>query len=148
MEISTEENEVRVRSVCEVVERAIKAGKQVQPYQQTIYDIDYLLSEVNSGASFEQYFRWASVEKIKRIQKALNTVDLKEVLELTKQAIKIAFPNGIPNDEDEKNNLTYWSEEQEESLDNLFKPFLDATEKITNTLAHYAMKSNIKHRNT
>jgi len=56
-----------------------------------------------------------AVEKIKRIQKALNTVDLKEVLELTKQAIKIAFPNGIPNDEDEKNNLTYWQKSKKKA---------------------------------
>jgi len=34
--------------------------------------------------------------------------------------------------------MKQWSEEQEESLDNLFQPFLDVTEKITNTLAHYA----------
>ena len=138
MKISTKENEALVRSICEVVERAKKTGKQVQSYQQTIYDIDYFLSEVNSGASFEQYFRWASVEEISRVQEALKIIGLKEISRLTQQAIKIAFPNGIPNNENEKNDLTYWSEEQEKSLDNLFKPFFDANEKITNSLAHYA----------
>ena len=138
MEKSTEKNEAIVRSICEIVEKAKKRGKQVQAYQQTIYDIDYLFSEVNSGASFEQYFRWASVEEIRRVQKALTTVKLKEISELTQQAIKIAFPNGIPNNEDEKNDLTYWTEEQEEGLDNLFEPFFDANKKIIDTLACYA----------
>ena len=140
MEKSTEENEAILRSICEIVEKAKKRGKAVQAYQQTIYDIDYLLNEVNSGASFEQYFRWASVEEIGRVQKALITVGLKEVSELTQQAIKIAFPNGIPNNEDEKNDLTYWTEEQEESLANLFEPFFNANKKIINTLARYAIE--------
>jgi len=64
MEISTEENEAIVRRICNSVTAAAEDRVMITPEQQNIYDVDYLVMEVNSGASFEQYFRWASVDEI------------------------------------------------------------------------------------
>jgi hypothetical protein len=138
MEISTEENEAVVREICELVEKSGKDNKTIETYQQVVYDIDYLLLEANSGASFEQYFRWATIDEIKRIEAALNTVGLKDISKLTHQAIQIAFPNGMPKDNDEKDDLTDWSEDQEESLESLFETLEESNGRITNILAEYA----------
>ena len=138
MKTSIKENEKIVKEVCDMVKRATETNKKIQSYQQIIYDIDYLLMEVNSGASFEQYFRWASVKEIRRVEKALNVVGLKDISELTQQALAVAFPNGIPNDEEAKENLTDWSEEQEEKLEILFEIFKNSNVRIINTLANYA----------
>ena len=54
MELSTPENEAIVRSICEAMSAARESGKSTRPDHQLIYDIDYLLMEANSGASFEQ----------------------------------------------------------------------------------------------
>ena len=73
MELSTPENEAIVRSICEAVSADRESGKPVKPDHHLIYDIDVLLMEASSGASFEQYFRWASVEEIGRVVPTLRT---------------------------------------------------------------------------
>jgi len=140
MELSTPENEAIVRSVCEAVSAARESGKPITPDHQSIYDIDYLLLEANSGASFEQYFRWASVEEIGRVVAALRTVGLLDVADLTEKAIQAAFPKGIPSSDEEKANLTDWSEAQDERLRELFPALEDQNGRITNVLAAFARK--------
>jgi hypothetical protein len=141
MEISTPENEAIVRSICEAVSAARESGKPIKPDHQLIYDIDYLLMEANSGASFEQYFRWASVEEIGRVVPALRTVGLLDVAELTEKAIQAAFPKGIPSTDEEKSGLTEWSEAQDERLRELFPALEDQNGRITNVLAAFARKT-------
>ena len=141
MELSTPENEAIVRSVCEAVSVARESGKPIKPDHQSIYDIDYLLMEANSGASFEQYFRWASVEEIGRVVAALRTVGLLDVADLTEKAIQVAFPKGIPSTDEEKSGLTDWSEAQDESLRQLFPALEDQNGRITNVLAAFARKT-------
>ena len=116
MELSTPENEAIVRSICEAV-------------------------SANSGASFEQYFRWASVEEIGRVVPALRTVGLLDVAELTEKAIQVAFPKGIPSTDEEKADLTDWSEAQDERLRELFPAFEEQNGRITNVLAAFARKT-------
>ena len=112
MGTSTPESEAIVRRTCDLVTAARESNGAITPEQQTIYDVDYLLMEANSGASFEQYFRWASVDEIKRVKKALLAVDLPDVAELLERALQAAFPKGIPETDDDKYDLTEWSEEQ------------------------------------
>jgi hypothetical protein len=50
-----------------------------------------LLTEANSGASFEQYFRWASVDEMGRVKKALLAVDLGDIAQLYEQAFQVAL---------------------------------------------------------
>ncbi len=113
--MATTKNEDLIRAICEEVIEAKDKNIEILPYKQTIYDVDYLFMEVNSGISFEQYFRWASVEEIKRIENSLNRVGLNDIAKLTKDAIDVAFPNGIPSSNIKKDELTYWTQEQEEN---------------------------------
>jgi hypothetical protein len=138
MEISTEENEAIVRRICNSVTAAAEDRVMITPEQQNIYDVDYLVMEVNSGASFEQYFRWASVDEISRVVHALGVVGVEDIAELTKRAIAIAFPGGVPVDDETKSDLTDLSEEQERSLEALFMDLEEQNGRIINTLASYA----------
>lgn len=139
MEISTEEAEARVRAICDFVREAASQGQPIQPEQQAIYDVDYLLMEANSGASFEQYFRWASLDEIKRVIPALKTVGLNDIALMVEKAIAVAFPNGLPESDDAKSDQTSWTEEQEACLgEELFPPFEEQNGRITNVLAAYA----------
>ena len=140
MELSTPENEEIVRAICEAVSADRESGKPIKPDHQLIYDVDYLLLEANSGASFEQYFRWASVEEIRRVVPALRTVGLPDVAELTEKAIQVAFPQGIPSTDEEKSDLTDWTEAQDEKLRELFPALEDQNGRITNVLAAFAGK--------
>lgn len=98
MEQSTPENEASVRRVCDLVTAARESGGAVTTEQQIIYDVDYLLTEANSGASFEQYFRWASVDEIGRVKKALLAVDLGDIAQLYEQALQVPMQNGLEPD--------------------------------------------------
>ncbi|MDX2457701.1 MAG: DUF4375 domain-containing protein [Gammaproteobacteria bacterium] len=141
MEISTEENEAIVRRIGNAAAAAAEAKVMITPEQQNSYDIDYLVMEANSGASFEQYFRWTSVDEISRIVLALRVVGMEDIAELAERAIDIAFPGGVPVDDEIKSDLTAWSEEQERSLESLFPSLENQNGRITNTLAAYATKA-------
>ena len=140
MEQSTLENEASVRRVCDLVTATRESGGTVTIDQQIIYDVDYLLTEANSGASFEQYFRWASVDEIRRVKNALLAMDLGDIAQLYGQAIRVAFPNGIPSTDAEKSDLTEWSEEQDHALRELFPALEDQNGRITNVLAAHAKR--------
>lgn len=141
MEISSAENEAIVRTVCESVSSALEKGQAVKPEHLVVYEIDYLVMEANSAASYEQYFRWASVEQIGRIISALRMVRLEDVADLTERAIRVAFPHGVPTSNEEKTNLTNWSDEQENELRALFTLFEEHNGRITNVLARYVTMS-------
>ena len=140
MEISTEENEACVRRVCDIVAAAVEAKTKITPEQQHIYDIDYFVMEVNSGASFEQYFRWASVDEIGRIVHALRAAGMEDIANLAEKAIDIAFSGVIPTDDETKSDLTDWSGEQERRLESLFPALEEQNGRIINDLASYAAR--------
>ena len=132
-------DEALIIDICEKIKEA-KSASQIKSSScwRNICDIDLLYSEVNSGASFEQYFRWASASQIKRVITALNEVGLTEIAIITKEAVEIAFPNGVPDSDEKKSSLTYnWSLEQEDKLANLYKPFFAENSSIITTLAIY-----------
>lgn len=141
MEISTLDNEELVRNVYEHVYGKLQKGEPVEPDLLMVYEIDFLLMEVNSGASFEQYFRWATVEQINRIISSLQTMGLNDIAELTAKATMTAFPNGVPENDIEKSDKTDWSEDQEAALGEYFAEFEDHNDRITNVLAEHVKKS-------
>ena len=65
-EMSTPENEELVAHVYTQALEARANGVPLGNADTAIYEIEMLSQEVNSGASFEQYFRWASLEEISR----------------------------------------------------------------------------------
>src|SRR5574341_62178 len=101
-EMSTAENEQIVSRIYEATMNALHANKAVSADHRRIHDIEHLMQEVNSGASFEQYFRWATVAEINSIRAHLQAVGLGDVAALVTQAIEIAFPKGLPSTDEEK----------------------------------------------
>ena len=136
------ENEELVRNVCDKVYGKLQSGEPVANDLLMVYEIDYLLMEVNSGASFEQYFRWANVEQINRIVSFLQITGLSDIADLTQKAIKTAFPNGVPESDIEKSDQTDWTEDQESVLAKFFGEFEENNDQITDVLAEYIRKSS------
>jgi hypothetical protein len=106
-----------------------------------VYHVEMLSQEVNSGASFEQYFRWASIDEISQAAGRLDSLGLPEVAEIARRAIDVAFPDGIPATDDEKSDQVDWTEEQEEALGALAEEFEEFNGRIINRLAEYYRKT-------
>ena len=58
VEIGTEENAMSVDKVYRRLLNAVHAGNAISAQADLVCQIELLSQEVNSGASFEQYFRW------------------------------------------------------------------------------------------
>jgi hypothetical protein len=137
MEIGTEENESRLQALRGRVLAARAANQPVPPRDALVFEIDQLIMEANSGASYEQYFRWASLDEIGRIVASLRRVGLDDVAELTQQAIEVAFPVGLPHDDAAHEAATDWTEAQERQLEKLFKRLENHNGRVTNVLGRY-----------
>jgi hypothetical protein len=122
---------------------ALNEGKRVSAAALVVHDVEHLMQEVNSGASFEQYFRWSSLDEIGRIREQLRVVGLSRILELTERAIQLAFPEGIPTTEEEKRNATEWTPEQEERLASLLDDLEEQNGHVTNVLGEYARTNGL-----
>lgn len=142
MEIGTEENQNLVSQVYEKAMDAVHANQAISDETNFVYQIEQLSQEVNSGASFEQYFRWAH-DDVRNILRHVGNLEIPEIYSIVQEAISIAFPNGIPNDPDEYEECTEWSEEQEEKLAKLFEKFENYNGIITNTLGAYIKKKQL-----
>ena len=139
-EMSTEENEKLVARIYEKAMTSLHNNEPITAAQRIVHDIEHMMQEVNSGASYEQYFRWASIDEMKSISKHLHMLGLDAVARLTDQAIKVAFPRGIPSSEEEKSDSTEWSPEQEEILSDLFTQLEEHNGHVTNVLGAYARR--------
>ena len=136
-ETSTPDSEERIGRVYARALEARAAGRELAPADLVVYEVEMLSQEVNSGASYEQYFRWASVDEISRIAARLDALALPEVAELTLAAIAVAFPGGIPGSDAEKDGLTDWSPEQADRLVALAGRFEEWNGRIINALAEF-----------
>lgn len=139
-EISTEENEKIVARVYEKAMTALHNNEPITPAQRIVHDVEHMMQEVNSGASYEQYFRWASVDEIRSVSQYFRTLGLDTVAQITGEAIKAAFPRGMPSSEEEKSDATEWSSEQEEVLSDLFGQLEEHNGHVTNVLGAYAKR--------
>jgi Domain of unknown function (DUF4375) len=116
-------------------------GRNLAPADLMVYHIEMLAQEVNSGASFEQYFRWASVGEIAEAVKRLESIGLPDVAQVVGRAIKVAFPKGVPATDEEKNELTEWTEKQQELLGTAASEFEEFNGRIINVLANFYRKN-------
>lgn len=139
---STPENEALVSAVYTRLLQDRAEGLDLSPVEQLLYEVEMLSQEVNSGASFEQYFRWASLEEIARAPARLEELGLVEAARLVRSAVAIAFPGGLPASEAEMDELTEWSPEQEAELELLADRFTDFNGLLTNALADYYRRVN------
>jgi hypothetical protein len=123
--------------------RALEEGKHVPAPALVVHDVEHLMQEVNSAASFEGYFRWSSLDELGRIRDQLRAVGLDRILELTERAIQLAFPEGIPTTEEEKRNATEWTSEQEEGLASLLSDLEEQNGHVMNVLGEYARTNGL-----
>jgi hypothetical protein len=141
-EMATPENEDLISRVYTQALDDRHHGRPLDEADLMVYHVEMLSQEVNSGASFEQYFRWASVQEISEAVPRLESLALPEVAALVRRAIAVAFPDGVPQDDDAKSDLTDWTGEQEERLGALAGEFEEFNGRILNVLAawHRARK--------
>jgi len=119
-------------------------GRQLAAAGMMIYHVEMLSQEVNSGASFEQYFRWASVDEISEVIPRLESLALSDVAGIVRRAIDVAFPNGLPATDEQKNELTEWSEEQQLQLGAAASEFEEFNGRIINVLAAFYRREAVK----
>lgn len=134
---SRPENEALVGAVYGRLLQDRSEGRDLSPVEQLLYEVEMLSQEVNSGASFEQYFRWASLDEIARAPARLEELGLAEAARLARTAVAVAFPGGLPPSEAEMDELTEWSPEQEAELALLADRFTEYNGLLTNALADY-----------
>jgi hypothetical protein len=140
-EMATSESEELVSRVYTQALQDRHDGRKLAAADLMVYHLEMLSQEVNSGASFEQYFRWACVEEISEAAGRLESLALPEVAKIVRRAIDAAFPNGLPATDEEKSELTEWTEEQEQRLSALATEFEKFNGRILNVLAAFYRKS-------
>lgn len=144
VEMATEENGNRVFKAYTRIMEAVHAQKNITHEEDLVFQIELLSQEANSGASFEQYFRWVGKKEVDNILGHLKMLDIPEAYEIVQEAIMVAFPNGVPEDEGEYEKCTDWNENQEKRLEAQFKKFEKYNGIITNKLGIYIEKYDIK----
>ena len=120
MEIGSEKNSARVNAVYVALISAANSGHWVSPQADLVCQVELLSQEVNSGASFEQYFRWVRVTDDSRVLQYLDELGLPEVRSIAERESTRAFPEGMPQD---GNFRTDWSESQPRQLAELLGEF-------------------------
>ena len=140
-EMSTSENEDLVSRVYTQALKERHDGRHLDAADLMVYHIEMLSQEVNSGASFEQYSRWASVAEISEAVGRLESLALSDVAQIVHRAIDVAFPNGLPTTDEEKDPLTEWTEDQLDTLSALADDFEEYNGRVINVLAAFYRKS-------
>lgn len=140
-EMSVSENDELIARVYTQALEARNSGRELDEADLMVYHIEMLSQEVNSGASFEHYFRWAGVEEISEVVGRLEILGLSDVAELVRGAIEVAFPEGLPSSDDDKSELLEWTEDQEQLLSALADEFAEFTAQVTNALCGFYRKT-------
>jgi hypothetical protein len=140
-EMSTPENEALVSRVYTQALQDRAEGRRLGGPEQLLYEVEMLSQELNSGASLEQYFRWASPEEIGCAAARLEQLGQHEAARLTRDAVATAFPGGLPASEADMDWLTDWLPEQEARLQALADAFTEFNGAITNALAGFYRRS-------
>lgn len=135
--ISSPDNETLVSAAYGVALQDRAEGRELAPSLQLLYEVEMLSQEVISGASFEQYFRWASLDEIRQAPARLEEMGLPALARLVRSATAVAFPAGLPASEAEMDELTGWSPEQEAELALLANEFSECNGLLTDTLADW-----------
>lgn len=145
MEMATEENEKIVSKLYEdIIGEIGKPGRPPDTEKLALlYEVEHFQQEIGSGASFEQYFRWASKAELDGIVEKLEQLGLTQLANTTKEAFSVAFPNGIPDDLEQLDDLTDWTEDQEQRLSNLYTEISSLHGATTNRLGEYAKENGL-----
>lgn len=140
-EIGTEENGHRVS---DAYGKALETLSREQPLPDAlrmVHDVEHLMQEANSGVSFEQYFRWASLDEMRGIVGRLEALGLDEVASIVARAMAAAFPRGLPLSEEDRDDDPGWSQEVLDELMALFDELEAYNGRVTNVLGAYVASS-------
>lgn len=143
MEYATEQDEQLISSVYTRVMDAVHATEAVTNDEELVFQVELLSQEVNSGASFEQYFRWVGFKELQQICGLLQQLGLTEVNDIVTQAISVAFPVAIPENDEQYEAATDWEDEQLELMEQLFEQFEQYNAVITTKLAEFIRHKGI-----
>lgn len=135
MEMSIPENEALVSAVYTRVLQERAEGHDLSAPEQMVYEVEMLGQEVNGGASFEQYFRWATLAEIRQAAARLEELGLPEPARITRDAVRAAFPGGMPASEAGMGEVGAWTPAQEACLGELAAAYAGYNGAITNALA-------------
>jgi hypothetical protein len=140
-EMSTREHELAVSRVYEAALAALADGTPLTPVQRVVHDVEHLMQEANSGASFEQYFRWADPAEIAAILGHLRALGLARAEQVTARAIALAFPDGVPASVDDMDSATDWSHAQRDGLAALFVELEEDNGHVMNVLGAHVLRA-------
>lgn len=97
-------------------------------------------SEVNNGG-FLQYFSNSSCETAGFIVDALETIDAPAAADICRRAIDLAFPDGLPSDQEAMRNIVEdFSDEIVDNLEILDDEFFKYPDNLTELLFAYVSK--------
>ncbi|WP_395374756.1 hypothetical protein [Marinicella sp. W31] len=131
------DNDAIVEEFYATINEKITRKESISQDEQAFYHVFSLYEESNSSASLEQFFRWSNPQVAQQILTHLHNTQLSEVAVIVEDAIKIAFPSGIPDDAEAYSGCTYWTEIQEAKLSALFERFMLFNGLIIDKLAAF-----------
>jgi hypothetical protein len=140
MEIATDENEQAVAQAYGKAVAAICAEQPLSADVRLLYNIEHMMQEANSAASFEQYFRWATLDEMSEVCSQLIYLGLSDVAAIVQRALRVAFPNGLPASPEAKDEATDWNEQQECNLAELFNSLEELNGRVMNVLGEYVLR--------
>jgi hypothetical protein len=111
------------------------------PPQKVFSAIWEVESEVNNGG-FSQYFLNSSAESASFVAKALATVGAPETADISKRAIDLAFPNGLPPSVEEiRSAAACFSDDLLAALEPLDQEFFSYPHDLTSLLFTYVSQN-------
>lgn len=113
------------------------------PELERFYRVYTLDTEIGSGASFDQYFNWASSADVDKIVEDLEALGLNRHAVATRMAIRVAFPDGQIPEFDSASLDMEWSEPQLLELGKLYDEVSDLHGLVIERLAEYATRQSL-----
>jgi len=82
--------------------------------EKIVFLVESYNMEINSGLDFIQWYRWSEPAQLKETPAALKTIGLTNSYEICMEALKITFPNGLPETADDKDGAIDSLEDDDE----------------------------------
>ncbi len=143
IEIASDENTEIVGKIYAAVEEFATKGQPVRVSMARIYHVKHMLRLVDLGYSFRYFFELATVKQIARTPAALKEVGLPDVASLAEEAMKVAFPRGLPATDAEQDKSVKWSREQIEAMRSFYKRLEPLLGRTVNVLGDHARSSGV-----
>ncbi len=116
----------------------LKQSKEQKVFS-TIWSLE---SEVNNGG-FTQYFSNGSAETVHFLIEALKTIGAEKLAQICSDAIKVAFPKGLPSDPQKfSNEASEFPDGVLENLESIDSKFYEYPDNLTELLFDFVSKNS------